>query len=475
MVAYFILVFFEYPFWCYKDGNVDCANDVIIIGIPFLNHNIFRIIEITLLLLIASERLIKYSITKKSKVKFIRFIVISIVITGCLIDMIINLILIRFPYFNFVARGFLILFLNRTLREEWRKIITVLWSSKFIFFILVINWTVFSLIGYLILNIYRINNDFSDYKRSFETMFLLLTTCNFPDVMIEFLDESKLIILFFVPYLIINAIFILSLLKSLCYFKYFELRKNQAENYLNSLMTDKVNSNDLQTTQTIENKDKEKSLNLSFISQNIEHDNIDRAINQNIKNTYFDDDYNDERKKTRIYELVMNLILISSIILIMFKDNFYKEQIIPLYQIMVSLIFLIEFFIQLHRNGFKIMFRSYFKLIFFLVNIYVIVSHFLILILIIEKETTELLVNIGMVLRIIRIKNLLETFDEFILIFDIFEHLKISFIPLLCSLLSFFYIFSSITMLIVGGKIKKNSFDSNIGIVVIYFRNPKIL
>ena len=83
-------------------------------------------------------------------------------------------------------------------------------------------------------NLAKEKNDFSSYLKSFETMFILLTTCNFPDVMIKLMDESNLPIFFFIPYLIINTIFILALLKAVYYSNYCEILKKETAIFLHS-------------------------------------------------------------------------------------------------------------------------------------------------------------------------------------------------------------------------------------------------
>ena len=61
------------------------------------------------------------------------------------------------------------------------------------------------------------------------SLFILLATCNFPDVMLgTFAMDDKSSTLFFVAYLIMNFFIILSLLKSLYYSAYFEVYKQRA-------------------------------------------------------------------------------------------------------------------------------------------------------------------------------------------------------------------------------------------------------
>lgn len=204
-------------------------------GIPFISPYIYRPIELLLFFFMFMFVHLRYKTRVKTKTFLIRFYIINILAVGCVLDIIINLIINKFPFFNFISRCFLIIIISRKLREEWLRIFRVLWNTKSVFLILMINWHIFSLIGHLFFRSYPDDNDFKTYFDSVNTMFVLLTTCNFPDVMIKLIDSSKLPILYFITYLLINTILILGLLKALYYANYHEITKTQTKIFLEKL------------------------------------------------------------------------------------------------------------------------------------------------------------------------------------------------------------------------------------------------
>ena len=151
---------------------------------------------------------------------------------GSGIDIILGIFFDSFPLINYVMRCFIILFLVKKLRNRWLYILNILWSTKTVLFILFFNICVFSVIANILFgNI----NKFETFLKSFEQMFILMITCNFPDIMISTYIISKFSIIFFVIYLIMNYFMILSLLKALYYSNYLELYKLNTENKLNQI------------------------------------------------------------------------------------------------------------------------------------------------------------------------------------------------------------------------------------------------
>ena len=159
----------------------------------------------------------------------------------------------------------------------------------------------------------------------------------------------------------------------------------------------------------------------------------------------------------------MNLLNVVSIILIFLQNESYNNNssIVIILQLVISVIFIIEYLIYLKKIGFKKLCRMYLRTLFLIVNISIIIIHSIILIYDMERNFKIQFVKIGIIIRFLRIKFLLDTFNDFNLIFTVLDHLSISLLPLIGTIWSFFYIFSSVTMLIVGGKIKNDSFNND--------------
>ena len=60
-------------------------------------------------------------------------------------------------------------------------------------------------------------------------LYILLSTCNFPDIMLGTFSVTKWGIFYFVIYITFNFFIILSLLKTLYYSKYFDINKKNCE------------------------------------------------------------------------------------------------------------------------------------------------------------------------------------------------------------------------------------------------------
>ena len=84
----------------------------------------------------------------------------------------------------------------------------------------------FGLIGSFL---FKDSPDFTTVFDSMYSLYVLLSTCNFPDVMLSTFKTSKLSVFFFAVYIIINLYILLSLLKALFFSVYFDLYKNKIE------------------------------------------------------------------------------------------------------------------------------------------------------------------------------------------------------------------------------------------------------
>ncbi len=198
--------------------------------IPYLNNRVYRSIEIFLLLFFNFVSIYHLNTRKKYKnfLSKIRIFSVFLFYAVCFIDNIIALINNNFPMNNFLLRGILIILLSKKLREEWTKIFYVSYHTRSIFFILFFFVLVFGLIGHQLFN----TDDFNGIYRSIDSMFVLITTSNFPDIMLKNIEKSKSSILFFVGYLLITYFVVVSLLKALYYSNYLEIRKGIAKKFL---------------------------------------------------------------------------------------------------------------------------------------------------------------------------------------------------------------------------------------------------
>ena len=72
-------------------------------------------------------------------------------------------------------------------------------------------------------------------------LYILLSTCNFPDIMLEAMEFSKFAIIYFVVYISINYFLLLSYLKTLYTTKYYEVNKRDCLNIIKYIFENKYN------------------------------------------------------------------------------------------------------------------------------------------------------------------------------------------------------------------------------------------
>ena len=76
-------------------------------------------------------------------------------------------------------------------------------------------------------------DEYKNILQSFDTMFVMLTTNNFPDAMLKtFPIYSKFTIIFFLSYMFITYIVLIALLKALYYSNYIDIDKEKIIDFL---------------------------------------------------------------------------------------------------------------------------------------------------------------------------------------------------------------------------------------------------
>ncbi len=481
---YCFLLFFEKPFYCFKKltipifKTIECTDNIVYANLPVLNNILYRIIEIILLncfvliqLFLIKERK-DLSKLGESYIKTQKILFLLIIIS--LIDNIYSLIDSSFPILNFIFRNFIIICLIRNLRLGWYNIFQILWKTKTIFFLLFLNIFFFGIIGYLLFH----NSTESDFKNIYESMYqlyILLSTCNFPDIMLGTFSVTKWGIFYFVIYITFNFFIILSLLKTLYYSKYFDIYKKNCE-----IIIGNIRANDSYKS-IFEQKEfakflvtlKERySLDESQYSMIIFYLGIKEkaVLHQEIKHKYSIKNHMKNDSIFKFYfdykiELLINII---NTIFIFFEFTHLKyKTILIIIQILWSIFLLIEGVFFLHNLGLKKLIQgSIVRLIFHFFNFLSLVSLLSILYYKITEKIEEYFISfeystVFICFRTIRILVFLNTFKEYKKIFKTLHNMRTLFKRNVLNLFSLFLIFSSLSMIITGGNIKKNCFDND--------------
>ena len=128
-----------------------------------------------------------------------------------------------YPYINAFSRPVLVTLQVRSVRTFWRRYLLVIRGSlPMVFFILVYVFY-FSWMGNRLFagTIEGVQN-FANLNDSFFYMFVLLTTSNYPDVMLPSYAQNRAYCIFFITYLVVGLFLLMNLLLAIFYSNYQE-------------------------------------------------------------------------------------------------------------------------------------------------------------------------------------------------------------------------------------------------------------
>lgn len=450
----------------------------------FINKYIYRSFELFFLfafvgiqIVLGEERKILHKFTMPYKILQITLMVI---IGLCILDIIFSVIFGYFPLINFFLRGFVIILLVRNLRMVWVNMLYLFYATKNVFLLLFCVVFCFGILGYFLFNY---SEDFSSVYKSMFSLYILLTTCNFPDVMLgTFTMRSKKSIAYFIVYILINYFIIFSLLKSLYYSSFFQIFKEHAKKlvaFISEMSTENI-------TKTSSFQELMYNLNKKYSLTNEEYDTIIELLHENqkaVNNIEEETNFDMLRRKSTKYfkyesaiqknkilsflqkkyvELAINFI---DLILIMFVfGNFLFYRVLIGFQIAWCALFIIEYALYIYHANFLVLLKhELIRTIFFFVNFltftFLVVLFILISLDVKELDLLVILTKPLIVLRSIRVLLLLNKFSEFRVIFTTLHNMKTIFYGLLMTLFSFFFMFSTFSMFLTGGKITQHAFD----------------
>ena len=484
-----IVMIFERPWFCYDSTTIplpnsfkfikDCKKKVVFLNVPFLNNYLIRIIEIIQNLIIFVTQILKYKDEYNLKnahiginkcYNSIQLIsILSLLLS--VVDLIYAISTDKFPIINFLMRPFIFILLLRRLRQNWIRILKVLWKTKRAYFLLFVNMMTFSIIGYALFK--KKDGFFKSYSESLLQLYILLSTCNFPDIMLEAMEFSKFSIIYFILYISINYFFLLSYLSTLYTTKYYEVNKKDCLVIIRDIIGNKYNKYIFYG---------KKFCKFILKQKNIYSLNDDEFKNILILFDFFDNKNNSfqdlinpieitPEKEMKIkfkfgkfilnsksVELLVNFICIIDTVFLFGRNNFF----ISLHFI-ISFLFLYEIIILIKNLRIKRFICHHFnRFIFHIFNIVVMI--YSIYLFTLDKDEKKFddafkILRIFVSLRTIRI---LVFIDKFRIIKNIYIIIQVSKEMLYRNLLvlySFFLIFSTLTMLLTGGNIKNKSFS----------------
>ena len=495
LYIYGFIMLFEKPWFCYKDTTIplpssfnfidNCDEKVIFNNVPFISNNILRIIEIILTLSISITQIMKYKVeyslkqsnTGVNKCYNIIQIMLFTSLIFCLADSIISICLQKFPIINFVCRPFIYIYMIKRLRINWVCILKVLWATKKAYFVLFVNIMSFSIIGYIL---FKTKGGFFDsFGESVLQLYILLSTCNFPDIMFEAMKFSKFAIIYFVICLSINYFILLSYLNNLYTTKYYKVNKRDCLDIIKDVIDNPHNKYVFKESKFTSFLLKQKYLynlnNEEYTNFLVLLDLYDR--NSNLYNRLVKVEehtpevlminktiYGKLILENMIVEIIINILYISCTISTFFT---YKYLFFIIFHFASSVIILYEPILLIKNIGIKRFIKMHFnRVLFHIFNTAVIIC--LIYLCFLEQNKENEKANYNLVFKTLKTLISLRTIrilvflDKFRIIRNIYAIIRISKEMLsrnFLTLYSFILFFSTLTLLLTGGNIKKDSFD----------------
>ena len=496
LYIYGVIMLFEKPWFCSKGTTIplpssfkfieDCNQNIVFADVPFIPNEILRVIEILFTLIIAVTQIFKYKIEKSlketntgvNKVYNIIQIILFISLFLCITDSTYSLIVKKFPLINFLCRPFIYIYMIRRLRNNWTSILKVLWKTKKAYFVLFINMITFSVVGYVLFK--RKGGFFESFGESVLQLYILLSTCNFPDIMFEAMEKSKFTIIYFVICLSINYFILLSYLNNLYTTKYYKVNKRDCLNIISDVIDNKYNKHIFNVQKFTRFLLKQKYL---YHLSNEEYTNILVLFNLYNRNSdlYYrlvkcaeltpevemitNTKYGKYILESMVVEIIINILYLFCTISILFLpfDNIY----VLTFHFISSLLILYEPVLLIKRLGFKRIIKKHFhRTMFHIFNLGVIFCLIFFYFLDPNKEEQKSIYNnvfqilkAFISLRTIRISVFLDKFKIIQNIYIIIGISKEMINRNILTLYSFILIFSTLSMLLTGGNIEKNSFE----------------
>ena len=290
---YSIIVLFEKPLHCYRSTtfyinenkpNNECDQTLQYLNINFfMPEKLYRYLELIFLSSFAiikfyHYKLKKFSLLKKIDNYIILQYVILTIIALCFIDIAVCLQFDSFPLINFFLRGVLIILLVKSQRSMWTIVLKIFYQTRVLTFLIFCVMLFFGIVGYFL---FSDSEDFSNIVKSTYSLFILLSTCNFPDVMLgTFDDNNKFPFFYFLLYLAINYFILFTLLKTLYYSEFFDSFKANARKAIEDIF-DKFHNEEYEIKKKLSKK--------SYINENFQRISVDSKRSDEENKAMFND------------------------------------------------------------------------------------------------------------------------------------------------------------------------------------------
>lgn len=494
-IAYLLVIFFEKPYWCYdsfilSNPSKECPKNVIVIH-NYHYPRIERPIQCLILVYFICLNVFRNTLRNETVTFKYRSLASYLIYAFMTIDLVISMFLNSFPFINFILRPFVFILISRQTREEWNKIIKVVCLAKRILSLIFISLLIFSFLGYLLLGnkadlteAQIKSNDFRTFLSSLKSMFILLTA-HFPAMMLQqFSYGRKWCFPFFLIYLCTFSYFLVGIVKAQYYYSYTEQVKMRLNSFFSSdsrHIFESVRKNKIgNKLNTYEFQNMLGNLNLTGKEKDLIEELI-KEISPEIYDSYLlylqkkeqENQEKEARKEkyskfldlsdTKLYEGSLSFINITLIILIVFMPS--HGIIFQILLAILTLYYQFELYVHCYVDGLWVfIYRNIFKFAFFMNSIFYLLSIIVYVIALCLDydsgmiEICEKIIKVSSVFFSLRVLFFLNQFNEYKLIFIVIMNMKSVFYSLFLTMFSFFLVFITFTMLIVGGRVTKEDY-----------------
>ena len=207
-------------------------------GLPKMNYLLSGFLEILWLGILVFFTWLRKTFkipTWRSTIREIVHLALSLIAT---VDIISSMILFRPPICSKFIRLIIFIIFVRSIRECLYRIVMVVYDSKEILLLMIGYVFFFSWIGVMLFKgSVEGEKYFPCLYNAVFNLLVLLSTANFPDIMLPAYKSDRIYWLFFIVYLIIGVFFLMSLVCAIFYSNF----KNRVEQQLNSFIEQRRN------------------------------------------------------------------------------------------------------------------------------------------------------------------------------------------------------------------------------------------
>lgn len=229
ILLYLAIPFFEQPSWCYAQKHCGNATEVMLTDLPHAPVGVTQGLEFICILGFAAEMGLKlYCMSPRNF-----FASPWHVIQMMLLLFNASLVLIQslsssrgeelldkpqagvFDYLNPMLRPLFFIAISRTVRRAARsfiRVVTVVYDMLWLIALLVLTYAMLGTLCFGFSDSAELDPQFGSVERAVQTMFILLTTSNFPDVMLPVYKDHKGAWVFFASFLILGVVLFMNLL-----------------------------------------------------------------------------------------------------------------------------------------------------------------------------------------------------------------------------------------------------------------------